>query len=286
MSILVIGGTGTVGSQTVRELLRRGARVRVLTRSGEKARALPRGAQGAVGDLERRDSLEAACRGAEKVFLITPLSPVEARLGINAVEAARAAGVRHVVFLSVFNVDAGAHIPHFKSKVEIHAALKASGLPWTLIMPNNFYQNDLFLKDAIVGAGIYPQPLGGVGVSRVDVRDIAEAAANVLTGGGHEGKSYPLAGPEPLTGESVAAAYGRALGRPVKYAGDDLERWGEAALRALPDWLVRDLKVMYRFFQERGLRATAADLARVEQVLGHPPRPFDAFARELAAGGP
>ena len=84
MNILVIGGTGTVGSLVVQGLLNRGEKVRVLTRSPEKSKALPQGAQGVVGDLKDPSSLPQTMEGIERVFLITPLSPTEAEEGINA----------------------------------------------------------------------------------------------------------------------------------------------------------------------------------------------------------
>jgi uncharacterized protein YbjT (DUF2867 family) len=121
-----------------------------------------------------------------------------------------------------------------------------------------------------------------VGLSRVDVRDIADAAVDALTGPGHEGQTYPLVGPDVLTGEATAAVYSRHLGRAVRYGGDDLDAWEDQARQALPDWLVRDLRIMFKHFQRLGLVATDADLAAVRRALGREPRRFDAFAAELA----
>src|SRR6202040_3723317 len=89
-----------------------------------------------------------------------------------------------------------------------------SGMQWTIVRPNNFYQNDFWFKEAMLNYGIYPQPLGSAGVSRVDVRDIGEVAVLALTTDGHNGKIYNLVGPEPVTGESTAAEWSRALGKP------------------------------------------------------------------------
>lgn len=283
MSILVTGGTGTVGSQVVRRLVERGQHVSVLTRQGDKARSLPAGAQGVMGDLGDVGSLSKAMQGIERVFLLTPLSPTEAEKGIAAVRAARAAGVRHVVFLSVHNVEAGPHIPHFWSKIEIEKALKDSGLVHTLIMPNNFYQNDDWFKQAVLEYGVYPQPIGDIGLNRVDVQDIADAVVNALTQPGHEGKQYPLVGPVTLTGKDVAETYSRHLGRTIKYAGNDLNAWEVQALKMMPDWMVHDLKIMYKFFQEYGLVASKRDLSEQAKILGHPPRTFDAYVREVTA---
>jgi uncharacterized protein YbjT (DUF2867 family) len=120
-------------------------------------------------------------------------------------------------------------------------------------------------------------------VSRVDVRDIAEAAVALLLGDGHEGRTIALAGPQALTGEWTAETWSDRLGRPVRYIGDDLEAWSTQARSILPDWMVGDLAMMYRHFQEHGLAATEAELDQVRDILGHEPRSFDGFAGETAA---
>jgi hypothetical protein len=86
-----------------------------------------------------------------------------------------------------------------------------------------------------------------------------------------------------LTGEGTAAVWARHLGRDVRYGGDDLDAWAVQARTMMPDWLVEDLKVMYAFFQERGLVASAEDLAALTALLGRPPRSFETFAAETAA---
>lgn len=283
MNILVIGGTGTVGRRAVRGLLALGQTVRVYSRSAEKLKALPKGVQGAIGGLGDAAALGAALKGMDHLLLITPLSRSETEEGVAVVRAAVSAGIRHVVFQSIHHVEQAPHIPHFNSKIEIEAALKDSEIPYTVIMPNHFFQNDEVLRHPIVEEGIYPVPIGNVGLSRVDVRDIAEAEVNALVEPGHEGKRYPLAGPEVLTGEDVAEIYGRVLGRPVRYGGNDLEAWGRQMESLLPDWLIRDLTSMFEFFQDRGLRASKAEPAVQGEILHHPPRRFESFAAEQRA---
>lgn len=102
--------------------------------------------------------------------------------------------VGHVVYHSVFRAERFKDVPHFASKLAVEEALKAFDVPFTIIRPNYFYQNDERLKDAISGAGTYPMPLGPDGISAVDVWDVAEAAAVALTTDGHQGKTYVEAG--------------------------------------------------------------------------------------------
>ncbi len=283
MNILLIGGTGTVGTQTVRELLGRNVQPSVLTRSAEKARQLPVGVRGVVGDLSQPDTLPPALQSVERLILITPLTPSEVAEGLRAVRLARQAGVRRIVFLSIHDVEKAAEAPHFSAKISIEHAIRESGIPWTFIRPNNFFQNDYWFKQAIVDYGIYPQPYGGRGMSRVDTRDIAEAMATATLDDGHEGQSYPLAGLDAVTGESTAATWGRHLERDIRYAGDDLDAWEAQTRQYMPDWAVDDWIIMYRFFQRKGLRASDQDLAQQARILKHPPRRFEDFVKETAA---
>ncbi len=282
MSILVTGGTGTVGSQVVRELLARGQQVQVLTRDPGKAK-LPTGVTAVQGDLGQVESVRRVFQGVDGVFLINTVSPTEIYEGLMAMCAMRLENVKRVVYVSVQDADKAAWLPHFGGKVGVEEAVRRSGIPFTILRPNNFYQNDYYYKDALLQYGVYPQPLGSAGLNRVDVRDIAEAAAVALTAGGHEGESYDLVGPEVHTGESTAAVWARALAKPIAYGGDDLEAWEKQSLQYMPDWAVFDFKNMYAFFQEHGLKATPEAIERQTRLLGHAPRSFGAFVGETAS---
>lgn len=272
-----------VGSQVVQELLARNVDVQVLTRNAEKAAGLPEGAQAVIGDLLNPHAVRPLFDGVDGVFLLNPVSISEASEGLFAVNNARMAGVKRIVYMSVHNLDGAIHLPHFGSKLPIELAVKASGIPYTILRPNNFYQNDYWLKDVLLQYSVYPQPIGSVGLSRVDVRDIAEAAAIALTTDGHEGETYNLIGPDIHTGQTTADVWSQELGKPIAYGGDDLEAWEQQSLQYMPGWMVFDIKLMYEFFQKEGLKATAEDIERQTKLLGHAPRGFEAFARETAA---
>jgi uncharacterized protein YbjT (DUF2867 family) len=283
MRILVTGGTGTVGSQVVRELLARGADVQVLTRNPAKAQALPQGVEVVTGDLNEVETVRRVFKGVDGVFLLNSVSRTEAHEALLSICAMRQEQVKRLVYLSVHQADVAAWLPHFGGKVGVETAVRKSGIPFTILRPNNFYQNDYLFKDALLTYGVYPQPMGDVGLHRVDVRDIAEAAAVALTTSGHEGQSYDVVGPEVHTGESTAQVWARALGRPIAYAGNDLEAWEKQSLQYMPDWLVFDFKAMYAFFQEKGLKAAPETIERQTRLIGHSPRAFGAFAAETAS---
>jgi uncharacterized protein YbjT (DUF2867 family) len=283
MKILVIGGTGTVGSQVVRELLARKVVVQVLTRNAEKAKALPTGVEGVIGDLLDPKSVRAVFEGADGVFMLLAVSTTETHEGLMAINGMRMAGIKRIVYLSAHHLEQALYLPHIGSKFPIEAVVKASGIPYTILRPNNFFQNDYWFRDAILKYGIYPQPIGDLGVSRVDVRDIAEAAAIAFTTHGHEGQTYNLVGPQAHTGKGTAEVWSRALGKTIAYGGNDLDAWEQQSLQFLPAWMVFDFRLMYKLFQDKGFKATPADIDRQTNLLGHAPRSFEDFAVETAS---
>ena len=280
MKVLVIGGTGTVGSAVVSELLARGHEPRVMTRSADKARQLPSGAAHVVADLESPATLPSAFGGMDGAFLLAPVVQNETAQALAAVDAARAARVGHIVYLSIVMPPGSQAIPHFASKLPVEKAVQASGLDWTILRPNSFFQNDRWYRDAVTTFGVYPQPLGPRGINRVDVRDIAEAAVNALTRASGAG-IVPLNGPRGLTGDDTARVYSELLGRTVRYGGDDLDVWAQQVSTVYPAWMVTDFRIMYDYFIRCGLHASGRDFAAQEALLGHAPRSFEAFAAEL-----
>ncbi len=280
MSVVIIGGTGLLGREVVNAVCAHGSEAHIVTRSAEKAGQLPGHAEAVVADLDQPASLSGVFKSSDSLFLLIAIGPRETAQGLAAVEAAKRQGMRKIVYLSVAGIEEGSLIPHFASKIPVEKAVKESGIPFTILRPNNFFQNDLRLRDVLVRYGIYPQPIGMVGISRIDTRDIAAAAARALLEPGFENQVWELHGPEELTGESVAKTYGRYLHKEVLYGGDDLEMWERQARNTLPAWLVSDLKAMFAHFQKHGLKAGPGQLAKQEQILGRKPRFFDVYVAE------
>ncbi len=280
MKVLVIGGTGMVGSMVVSGLLGQGASVRVMTHSADKLKRLPAGVEGVLADLDDPDTLAPACEGIDGMFLLNADGLNETDEGLFAVSAAKGGGVRKIVYLSAYMPQGSEIIPHYRTKLPVEKAVKESGIAYTILQPNNFFQNDLAMRDAIMLRGVYPQPIGMRGLNMVDARDIADCAVNALMKPGHEGQTYPIHGPDVLTGEDAAKVYSRHLGREVRYAGDNLDAWAEQVKYLLPEFMVPELRIMYQFFQKYGATAPAADLKRQQRVLGRKPLPFDDFVKE------
>ncbi len=282
MKILVTGGTGTVGSQVVNELLKRDVRVTVLTRKSKQEADLPKEVTLLQGNLLDPQTVRTMCQNMDAMFLLNAVSPTETHEGLMAVNGAQVGDVKKIVYLSVHNADQAPHLPHFGAKLPIETAIKASGIPYTILRANSFMQNDYHIKEPLMKFGVYSLPIGSTGLSRVDVRDIAEAAALTLTGKRFGQDTYNVVGPEVHTGESTADIWSKVLNKEIYYGGDNLDAWEQQMLEFLPDWMVFDFKLMYDFFQTEGLKAKTKDIRRLTALLEHPPRRFEDFARETA----
>jgi uncharacterized protein YbjT (DUF2867 family) len=278
MKILVIGGTGHVGSEVVKELQKRKADIRLLVRKDDIS--ISPGVEKAVGDLLDPVSVQKAMEGVDKLYLLNAVLPDELTQGLIAYDLAKKLKLSHVVYHSVFRVEHFKDVPHFASKLAIENALKEFDVPFTILRPNYFSQNDATLKEPLTKAGIYPMPLGDVGVSVVDVRDIAEAAAIVLTSGEHSGKTYNLNGPEVVSGPKAASIWGEVLGKKIQYTGHNMDAFEEQMRKKAPSWSAFDIRMMFEGYLERGFVAEDGDLETLTKILGHAPRRYEDFARE------
>src|ERR1700677_3167143 len=148
MKILVTGGTGKVGSEVIRELTKRGAKVRALVRKMGPSTQFPQGVEVVVGDLLDSVSVLKALGGVDKLYLLNGVSADELTQGLIAYGLAKRLKLQHVVYHSVFRAEQFKDVPHFASKVVIESALRQFDVPYTIFRPNYFIQNDLTLKDA------------------------------------------------------------------------------------------------------------------------------------------
>lgn len=280
--ILLTGGTGTTGSEIVRELAAAGAkRVRALVRNAGRAAFIREaGFEVVEGDFDRPETLEAALAGVERALLLTPPDPRTFEHQRVFVEAAKRAGTRHVVKFSAVGADAGAPGGFARWHGQAEELLKDSGLAWTMLQPNTFMQNLLGQARAIADEGVIYQPVGDARAAFVDARDIAAVAARVLVGEGHEGKTYVVTGPEALSYGEVAEKLTAATGRPVRYVSVTPEQFRAGALAAgLPEWLADALGLLNENFAA-GKWSQVTNVVR--EVGGREPTTFDRFARDHA----
>ena len=286
MTILVTGSTGTIGSQVVANLAGTGVQIRALTRSPEKAQ-FPAGVVPVKGDPSDVASLRAALTDVSTLFLLIANVPDELTQALITLNLAREAGVRGVVYLSVFKGADYTDVPHFTGKHTVERMIEATGLPATILRPAYYIQNDLRQKDALTGPGLYAMPIGSAGVSMVDTRDISQIAAQELLRRELSQEPLPrevidLVGPDSLSGAELARIWTEVLGRPIRYVGDDLDAMEQKMKTFAPGWLAYDMRLMLRRYQQDGATATPADVERLTKLLGRAPRSYRDFAVDVA----
>ena len=286
MTILVTGSTGVVGSRVVANLAAKGAEVHALARSPEKV-TFPDGVTPVKADLMDVEATRKAIAQASTLFLLNAVTPDELTQALLTLSLAREAGVKGIVYLSVFHADLFTDVPHFTGKYAVERMIEDCDLPATILRPNYFMQNDTALKDAIMGHGVYPQPIGSKGFSMVDVRDIAEVAASSLLKRENAAAPLPretieLVGPDALTGDAVAKIWSEILGRDIRYGGDDLAALEKQVAAFAPGWMARDFRLMFARQQQLGMKASPEAVARMTDALGHAPRSYRDFAAETA----
>lgn len=279
--ILVTGAGGTVGSTLVGELRAVGQNPRVAYHSKEKAeQARSKGLDAVAVDYARRESLPPALAGVDRLFLLGAGGRGQTEAETAVVEAAKAAGVRRLVKLSVIRAETEAY-SFAKIHRAVEKAIEASGLAWTFLRPNGFMQNFAnYLAPTIKAQNAFYQPAGDARISHVDVRDIARVAAAVLTRDGHDGKAYDLTGPQALSYAEAADVLSRVLGRKITYVAlsDDDARKGMIAA-GIPDFYADLLVDLNRYYREGHGARVSGD---VKSVTGKDPIAFEQFARDSA----
>lgn len=289
MTILVTGATGTVGRHVVQHLSQRGAKVRALVRNSANAN-LPAGVETVQGDLLDVDALRQAFQGVSTLFLLNAVVADEFTQALITLNVAREAGVKRVVYLSVIHSDRYVNVPHFAGKFGVERMLEQMGFNATVLRPAYFMDNDLTVKDVVLGHGVYPMPIGSKGLAMIDARDIGEIAAIELLSRdqspeGGAPTRLNLVGPDTLTGAEVAAIWSATLGRDIAYGGDDTAGFEQNLRQFMPAWMAYDMRQMAERFLTDGMEPEPGDVARLTERLGRPLRSYRDFAAETAAAG-
>ena len=278
--ILVTGATGAVGSELVRLLTRKQAPFRVLARNPETARSrLGSGAEIVAGDFERPETLDAALRGVDSLFLLSSTGERAATLQGNVIDAAKRAGARHIVKMSAVESVSNSPVRLLRAHAEIEHKLDSARIPYTNLRPHSFMQTMLASAETIASQGMMYAPAAGA-FPPVDVRDIAAVAAEVLTTSGHEGVTYTITGPEALSYAQMASKIGAAIGKPVQYVEVSPAAAREAMLaRGMSEWIADGLLELFALYAT-GRASFTTDV--VETVGKKRPTTFDQFARDYA----
>jgi len=277
--VLVTGATGTIGRDVARQLFGKGVAVRAGVRDKAKARK-QFGAEIALVpfDFENAKTFSEALEGVERVFLLPPLLPNQLEVMNAFVDAAKRAGIRHMVKLSAIGIDDESQPTAIKSHDANERHIRESGVAFTFLRPNSFMQNFITYFPPRNGA-IY-LPWGNGTASFVDTRDIASVAAKALTSDGHEGKIYTLTGPATLGIAEVALILSEVTGREFKYVDVPEAAARDGMLQAgVPPWQVELVLELHAVNKQNRWSAVTSD---IEKVTGTPPTDFAQFAREHA----
>jgi uncharacterized protein YbjT (DUF2867 family) len=281
--ILVTGATGLNGSALLRLLSAKGIAARALVRSRAKAEAIAAlpDVEIVEGDMARPETLGAALRDVDRAMLISSSDPVMLEVQSGFIDAARAAGVKHVVKLSGIMPDLTSPFRFARMHGEIERRLEASGMAFTHLRAGEFMPAYFRQVPSIVARGAMFLPMEDARIASIDVSDIAEIAALALTGSGHEGKTYPLTGPEALTMAEVAEKLSAATGKTIRYVNVAPEEARKAQLAAgMPPYLA---DALVELFAERRKGKEAQVSAMAQTLLGRRPTSFDEFAVRHAA---
>src|ERR1700730_9695931 len=281
--ILVTGATGLNGMELLRRLSARGVAVRALVRNPAKAEAiaaLPH-VQIVQGDMARPVTLAEALHDIDRAMLISSSDPDMLDVQSNFIDAARKAGVKHVVKLSGIMPELDSAFRFARMHGEIEKRLEASGMAFTHLRAGELMPS-YFRQVAILAAkGALFFAMENQRIASIDIGDLAEIAALVLTNPGHEGKIYPLTGPEALTMTEVAERLSAATGKKIKYINVSPEDVRKAQLAAGVPAYIAD--ALAELFAERRKGKESQVWPIAQTLLGRRPTSFAEFAARNAA---
>lgn len=281
--ILVIGGTGNIGSEVVSLLTKKGSEFRVLARDPDKTKlALGDNVDVVPGDLRNPQTIIKPMQNVEKVFLVTPLATDQVEMRNTVIDAAKEAGVQHVVMSTGIGAAPDALVKFGQWHGQNQEHLKGTGMAWTFVQPSFFMQNFLMMADSIRRQGAFYLPLAENSlISWVDARDIAAVAATALTCPGHDGKAYAITGPEAITCERIAEIMSETLGKEIRYIPVSLDDAKIGMMQAgMPEVLANAMNELYAL-GPAGYLGGIADTVPV--VTGNPGRTFSQFVADYGS---
>lgn len=282
LMILLTGATGTSGSEIAKQLSAAGSHFRALVRDRRNAGPLSGlNVELVEGDLGKPETLTKLLEGIDHALLLSSPDERQVEFQGNFIEAAKRAGVSHVVKFSAIGAAPDSISKFLRWHAQTERQLEQSGMGYTLLRPSSFMQNFLQSAGTIQSQGAIYAPIGGAKISFVDVRDIAAVAVKALTEPGHEGKTYIITGPESLSHADVAEKLSKALAKKVNFVDLPPEAFKQAVMGAgIPEWLADGLNELYADWRTGSIAAVSPV---VSDVAKKQPIPFDQFARDHMA---
>jgi len=273
--ILITGASGNVGKEVLKQAARTGQKVRAAYQSPQSA-VPPVGVEAVGVDYNQSETLRAALEGVEKVFLVGPPTEQLVPLERKAIDVIAQTRVRHVVKLSAMG---GRDAIFPRQHAESEDYIRSVGIPYTFIRPNGFMQNLVnYSAPTIKATSEFFGSEGGGKISQIDIRDIAAAAAKVLTEDGHIHKVYTLTGLEALSNNDVARLLSEVLERGIRFVNLSPDQLRTGLIAAgVPEWNADALIDLQRLYRE----GKAAEITHdVENILGRTPVSLRQFLTE------
>ena len=284
-TILVYGATGTQGTPVEDQLLKQGKNTRVVTRDPDHAAHwTARGAEVAVADLGDPDSLAAANDGIDRVVLQLPLQydlELHETYGRNAVDAAKAAGVKLVVFNTSAHIIAGEGVHAYEARQQVVDYLRASGIPSVVVRPTFYYEIFLgpWIRPGIVDSGVVAFPLpANFPMSWISAEETGAYAVAALDRPDLAGQDFEVGGPEALTGDEIAARFGEVVARPMMYVSIDPDDYERALAPIFGGTVASEVAAQVRCMIRRG--SGAVDMTATRAQFGIEPLPFARWISE------
>ena len=273
-SILVIGALGNVGAEIVKRLQTKSRRTRAADIDVEKIKGRFGDSVEAVHfDFSDPHTYQATFRGVEKMFMVRPPQITDVkRYMLPAIDAAKQAGVKHVVFLSLIGIEKLKVVPHYK----VERYLQQTGLQTTFLRCSFFMQNlnTTHQQDIKERSELFV-PVGKAKTSFIDVRDIGAVAAVALSNEGHAGNNYDLTGSEGLDYWQAAQIMGEVLGRKITYRNPNpLYFLIETVRRGTP---LSFAVVMLGLYLSTRFGMAEQITNDVERLIGRKPIPFQEY---------
>lgn len=281
--ILVTGATGTIGAQVAHRLASQNhLTIRAFVRDAGKAASLKEaGVELVTGSFEETGAVALAVQGVDTVVLITAPNPAAADQASAVISAARTAGVRKIVRISVIGAAADGPTDNVRQHARTDGEILDAGLTYVILRPHFFMQNIFMSLPNLAGDGNMYWGMGDGQLGMIDARDIVDCTVNSVLSDSFDNQIVNLTGPESITFHQAASALHAALGTPVQYIPVPPEAV-EQSLRdmGMGEWFASVMRDYSRAYSENWGNITTGD---VERLSGHPARPFETFAREVMA---
>lgn len=283
MKVLLTAANGRTGRQVLHSLVARGADVAVLIRQEDQWAELKKlGAKSCtVGNMEDDAAIAEAVAGNDSIVHIgPPMHPNEVQITARLVNAAVANGIDRFIYYSVMH-PLRREVRHHRLKLDAEEYVIESGLAYTIVQPSRYMQHLAAIWPKVVQSGVHAMPFSVEKLFNVvDLRDLADATAKVVTEPGHEFATYELAGPQSLSQNDMAKVISHVLNREVRAEAISLDELTQRAKKAgASEDRIEQMQIMNRHYDEHGFRGNPNVL---RWLLGREPRMFEDYVRHLS----